>query len=55
MVRQMMFCVSLLMAVNCLGQTTDKARQQYEQFKNQARQGYVDFRRACNDDYAAFL
>ena len=38
MVRQMMFCVSLLMAVNCLGQTTDKARQQYEQFKNQARQ-----------------
>lgn len=55
MVRRMMFCVSLLMAVNCLGQTTDKARQGYEQFKKQARQGYVDFRRACNDDYAAFL
>lgn len=55
MVRRMMFCVSLLMAINCLGQTTDKARQEYEQFKKQARQGYVDFRRACNDDYAAFL
>lgn len=55
MVRQMMFCVSLLMAVNCLGQTTNKARQGYEQFKKQARQEYVDFRRACNDDYAAFL
>ena len=55
MVRQMVFCVSLLMAVNCLGQTTNKARQGYEQFKKQARQGYVDFRRACNADYAAFL
>lgn len=42
MVRQMMFCVSLLMAVNCLGQTTNKARQGYEQFKKQALQGYVD-------------
>ena len=40
MVRQMVFCVSLLMAVNCLGQTTNKARQGYEQFKKQARQGY---------------
>ena len=37
MVRQMMFCVSLLMAVNCLGQTTNKARQGYEQFKNRKR------------------
>ena len=55
MMRRMILCLSLLMAVNCLGQTPDKARQQYEQFKNQARQGYVDFRRACNDDYAAFL
>ena len=55
MMRRMIFCLSLLMAVSCLGQTPDKARQQYEQFRNQARQGYVDFRRACNDEYAAFL
>ena len=36
-------------------ESQDKAREEYEQFKQQAQQDYNDFRRKANEEYARFM